>query len=74
MGLRSLVTKSLATRWDVLFDGSSPLNTMPNPPCSYSAAGKKMLLTALLLCRLGFVHLRRPKYVFFSSVADAPLL
>lgn len=64
MGLCSPVAKSCATRWDVLFDGSFLLNTMPNPSCSYCSAVKKiwMLLTALLLCHLGFVHLRWPKY------------
>lgn len=69
MGLCLLVTKSLATRWDVLYEGSSQLNTKLNPPCILQLV--KMLLTALSsqICAFALASI-----CFFSSMADAPLL
>lgn len=80
--LCSLVTKSAATRWDVSVDGCFiGLTRCQTHLVSFSAAGEEIstLLAALLLCHLGFVHPRWPKYAFFfffllSGVADAALL
>lgn len=79
--LCSLATKSAATRWDVSVDGCFiGLTRCQTHLVSFSAAGEEIstLLAALLLCHLGFVHPRWPKYAFFffslSGVADAALL
>lgn len=63
-----MVTKSAATRWDVSVDGCFiGLTRCQTHLVSFSAAGEEIstLLAALLLCHLGFVHPRWPKYAFF---------